>query len=65
MSTVSSAMEAVAAVTVGASFVPLTITVRVLVAVPPWLSDTVNVKVSVRLSPTPRPCTAGEALFRI
>ena len=65
MSTVSSAMSSAAAVTVGASFVPLMVTVRVLEAVPPWPSDAVNVKVSVRLSPTPRPCTAGSALFRI
>ena len=53
------------AASTGASLLPLMVTVRVLEAVPPWPSDAVKVNVSVRLSPTPRPCTADSALFRV
>ena len=65
MLAVSSTMEVVAAVTTGASLLPSMVTVRVLEPVPPRPSDTVKVKVSVRLSPAPRPCTAGSALFSV
>ena len=61
--TVSSAMDAVAAATVGASLLPLMLMVTTVEDVPPWLSDTVTTNVSVRLSPRPRPCTAGREVF--
>ena len=60
-----SATFTVVAASTGASLLPLMVTVRVLEAVPPWPSDAVKVNVSVRLSPTPRPCTAGSALFSV
>ena len=65
VSPVSSVTEAAAAATEGASSVPLTVMVRVLEPVPPCPSLTVQVKVSVRVSPTPRACTAGRALLRV
>ena len=57
--------EAAAAVSTGASLAPLMVTVRVLEAVPPCPSETLNVKVSVSFSPTPRPCTAGSEVFSV
>ena len=62
---VSSAMTAVAAATVGASLLPLMLMVTTVEDEPPWLSDTVTVKLSVRLSPAPRPCTAGREVFNV
>ena len=59
----SSATFTVAAASTGASFVPLMLMVTTVEDVPPWLSDTVTVKLSVRLSPRPRPCTAGREVF--
>ena len=58
-------MTAVAAATVGASLLPLMLMVTTVEDEPPWLSDTVTVKLSVRLSPAPRPCTAGSEVFSV
>ena len=41
----------------GVSLVPCTVTVRVVLLVPPWESVIVYVKVSVTVCPTARACT--------
>ena len=50
----TSCADCAAAVRVGASLVPVIVTVTAWLAVSPSLSFTVMVKVSVRVSPTPR-----------
>jgi len=60
--TASSAIESVSADAVGASFVPVIVSVSVAVSVPPLPSDTVYVKVSVMVSPTASAWTVPLAL---